>query len=69
MLGEWIVTRPKMTLPMLPQIARTDGSGMVNVLGMVPPVLTAEQALDLGHRLVEAGLGASSATSRKRRDS
>jgi hypothetical protein len=67
MLGEWVVTRPKLTLPMLPQIARTEGSGMVNVLGVIPSVLTADQALDLGHRLVEAGLGASASSRYGRR--
>lgn len=58
MLGEWIVTRPKPSLAMLPQISRVEGSGMVNIMGYIPSLLTAEQALDLGHRLVEAAIGA-----------
>lgn len=57
-LGDWVVTRPRLTTPMLPQIARVEGSGVVSIFGIVPSVMSAEQALDLGHRLVEAGIGA-----------
>lgn len=43
---------------MVPPIGRTSGSGMVIVLGVVPSVMTAETAIALGHRLIEAGIGA-----------
>lgn len=42
----------------VPPISRAEGAGIVNVMGMIPSSMTAEQAIALGHRLVEAGLGA-----------
>lgn len=56
--GEYIVSRTTLPVSAAPSIARVDGSGWVSILGVITSGLSAEDAIDVGHRLVEAGLGA-----------
>lgn len=61
-MTDYIVTRPPPG-HVTPSVARMEGSNWVTLIGMPLLGMSAEDAIDFGHRLVEAGLGARRASS------
>lgn len=53
----YVITRPTRT-PWFPCVSWFKRSGRVQLMGLPPMSMDAEQAIELGHMLVDAGLSA-----------